>query len=482
MNMLIDGQRVAGTGDAYDIIDPATEEPIASVPFASASQVDEAITAAGEAFPEWRSRSQDERSARLRSVAAGIRHRTKELANALTRETGRARTRNLFYVEYSARVFDQYAELARVHGGRIAPANESGQLSLVMRVPYGVVTALVPWNYPLTLLGFKAAPALAVGNTLVIKPAPETTLTTLLLADIFAEHLPPGVVNVVTGGAEVGEALVENDGVHLVAFTGSTGTGQRIGATCGRLTKPARLELSGKDPAIVFPDVAPQDAAAGVAWAAFLNAGQVCTSTERVYVHEDVYDEFTDRVVSLAAALRVGDPFDSKTQIGPMRSDSGRQRVLAQLAEATGAGAEVLVGGEPLAGPGFFLRPTVVTGANHDMALMREETFGPVLPIVRFSEDDEAFELAADTYFGLGASIYTRDPARVRRAYEEMAVGNVWINDPVVDNLGAPFGGMRGSGDARELGSEALESFTAPRHVHWNMDLDIKPWWYQEEG
>jgi len=477
----IDGQRVTGSGDAFEIIDPATEQLIDSVPAASTAQIDDAVAAAGAAFPAWHSRSQDERSTMLRSVASAIRDRSNELADALTQETGRARARNLFYVEYTARVFDQYAELARVQGGRVAPANEPGQLSLVLRVPYGVVAALVPWNYPLTLLGFKAAPALAVGNTLVIKPAPETTLTTLLLADVFTEQLPAGVVNVIAGGAEVGAGLVEHDGVHLVAFTGSTATGRHIGAACGGLVKPARLELSGKDPAIVFPDVNPRDAAVGVAWAAFLNAGQVCTSTERAYVHEDVYEEFTERVVSLAASLRVGDPFDPKTQIGPMRSERGRRRVLEQLASANDAGAEILVGGEPLAGPGFFLRPTVVSGVDHEMSLMRDETFGPVLPVVPFSDEDEAFRLAADTYYGLGASIYTRDPTRVRRAYEEMTVGNVWINDPVVDNLGAPFGGMRGSGDARELGTEALDSFTATRHVHWNIDLEIKPWWYQEE-
>ncbi len=479
--LLIDGRFVEGSGEYFDILDPATEKVYAAIRSAEPEQVDEAVAAAAAAFEGWRSASQEDRSAALRAVAGAIRDRADEIADVVTHETGRARTRNVFYVEYTARVFEQYAELARVHGGRVAPSNEAGQLSLVLRVPYGVVAALVPWNYPLTLLAFKAAPALATGNAVVIKPAPETTATTLLLGEILDKHLPAGVVNVVAGGGGVGACLVEHPGVHLVAFTGSTETGKDIGSVCGRLAKPVRLELSGKDPAVVFPDVDVEAAAHGVAWAAFLNAGQVCTSTERAYVHADVYDRFVERVTTLAAALRVGNPFDAQTQVGPMQSEQGRQRVLDQLGAAIADGAKILYGGDPLAEPGYYLRPTVLTNVDHSMDVMREETFGPVLPIMPFTDDDEAFRLAGDTYYGLGASFYTRDPSRVRRAYEEMAVGTVWINDPVVDNLGAPFGGMRGSGDARELGVEALASFTSPRHVHWNIDLEIKPWWYREE-
>jgi betaine-aldehyde dehydrogenase len=231
----------------------------------------------------------------------------------------------------------------------------------------------------------------------------------------------------------------------------------------------------------VFGDVAVAVAAQAVAWAAFLNAGQVCTSTERVYVARAVYDEFVERASHLAASLRVGDPMDEKTQIGPMRSERGRRRVLDQLAAAEAAGAHVLAGGEALPGQGFFLRPTVVVDVDHSMELMSAETFGPVMPVMPFDTDDEAFALAADTPYGLGASLYTHDAERVRRAYEELRVGTLWVNDPVVDNPAAPFGGMRASGNARELGLEGLDAFTDTRHVHWNLSLREKSWWYPFE-
>jgi betaine-aldehyde dehydrogenase len=215
-----------------------------------------------------------------------------------------------------------------------------------------------------------------------------------------------------------------------------------------------------------------------VAWASFLNAGQVCTSTERVYVHESIHDRFVDEVVRVTESIRVGDPFDASTQIGPMRSDGRRRKVVGEIEAAVSAGATVAIGGSPIDGPGYFMQPTVLTGVDHEMGVMRDETFGPVLPIMPFSIDDEAFTLAADTPYGLGASVYTETPARVERAYRELDVGTLWVNDPLVDNLAAPFGGNRASGDARELGIEALESFTTARHVHWNLALEPKPWWF----
>lgn len=470
-----------GAGPSTDLYDPATGDVLVSWPESSLDQVDQAVRSAHAAFPTWRDAAQDTRSASLRAIATGIEAASEELAEALTRETGRPLTRNRLYVEMAAAVFRQYAELARVDGGRIAPSNDPGQLSLVKRVPFGVVAALIPFNYPLLLLAFKVAPALATGNTVVIKPAPDTPVSLQVLAGIFAGVLPAGVVNTVRGGAEVGEALVADPTVDLVAFTGSTAVGRRIAQVCADNGTATHLELGGKDPAIVFADANPELAAEAVVWAAFLNAGQVCTSTERAYVHRSIYDRFVDRAVRLAEKLRVGDPFDAATQIGPMRTERGRSRVAAQVAAAAEAGAEVLVGGSPLDRPGYYFAPTVVVGVDHGMDLMRTETFGPVLPIMSFEDEDEALALAADTPYGLGASIYTQTSRLVERAYRELQVGNVWVNDPVVDNLAAPFGGMRASGTARELGPEALDSFTRPRHVHWNLDLVRKNWWFREE-
>jgi len=207
----------------------------------------------------------------------------------------------------------------------------------------------------------------------------------------------------------------------------------------------------------------------------------VCTSTERVYVHRSRYQEFLEHAVKLTGAIRLGDPFEETTQVGPMRSDGRRRQIIEKVDEAVTQGAEVLAGGHAIDGPGFFMQPTVLAGVNHQMALMRDETFGPVMPVMPFDDDDTVFRLAADTPYGLGASVYTSSPARVERAYRELRVGTVWVNDPVVDNLAAPFGGVRASGDARELGVEALDSFTTARHVHWNLELVRKPWWFREE-
>jgi betaine-aldehyde dehydrogenase len=481
-HLLIDGGLVAGQGPTFQVVDPASGRVHAELAASDEGQLTAATAAAARAQHGWQALAQPERSRLLRAVADGIESKRDALASALTHETGRPLTRNHLYVDMARDLFRQYAELARTLGGRIAPSNDPGQLSLVLRAPYGVVGCLVPWNYPLLLLVFKVAPALAVGNTVVIKPASETPLSLQVLAEVFAEHLPRGVVNTVMGpGATIGEGLVTDPLVDLVAFTGSTEVGRRLAALCADLVKPSHLELGGKDPAIVFDDVDPAIAAEGVVWASFLNAGQVCTSTERVYVHRSIYDDFLDRAVKLSNGIRVGDPFDEKTQVGPMRSEARRGQVIDVVDAAVRAGAEVLAGGHAIDRPGFFMQPTVVAGVDQDMEVMREETFGPVMPVMPFEDDDMAFGLAADTPYGLGASVYTSNPARVERAYRELRVGTIWVNDPVVDNLAAPFGGVRASGDARELGVEALDSFTTARHVHWNLELVSKPWWFREE-
>jgi len=480
--LLIAGNAIPGEGAPIAIVDPATGNEVARVAAASPAQVATAAAAAAGAFPAWRDAGQDVRSGALRAIAAEIAARREELARSLTLDTGRPHTRNLLYVDFAATVFRQYAELARQLGGRFVPSNEPGQLSITARVPVGVVACLVPWNYPLDLLAFKAAPALAVGNTIVVKGAEETTLTTLAVGEIIARHVPDGVVNVLAGGREVGELLVADLSVDMVAFTGSTAAGRAIGETCGRLLKRTHLELGGKDPALVFPDVPAGTAAQGVVWAAMLNAGQVCTSTERAYVHRDVFDEFVDHAVELVRGLHVGDPMDPGTHVGPMRTEAGRRKVLAHLADAVDRGATILVGGEALDRPGFFMAPTVVVDVDHTMTLMREETFGPVLPIMPVDDADEAFRLAADTPYGLGASLYTKDAAIVERALRELPVGGIWVNDPVVDNPAGLLAGIRESGNGRELGVEGLHAFTNVRHVHWHVDLQVKSWWFPYEG
>ena len=478
-HLLIDGRLVVGEGADFGVTDPSTGRLHASLHASSEDQLRAATDAARRAQPGWQALAQPDRSRALRRVAEGIRDNDERLAEALTRETGRPLTRNRLYVDMAVDLFHMYAELSRALGGRVAPSNDPGQLSLVLRAPYGVVGCLIPWNYPLLLMVFKVAPALAAGNTVVIKPASETPLSLMVLSDVFAQALPAGVANTVLGpGPVMGEGLIRDASVDMVAFTGSTEVGRRLGVLCAEANKPSHLELGGKDPAIIFADADPEVAAKGVVWASFLNAGQVCTSTERVYVHESIYDEFVATVVEVTDGVVVGDPFDESTQVGPMRSDGRRRKVVGEVEAAVSRGARVMAGGSPVDGPGFFMEPTVLVDVDHGMSVMSEETFGPVLPIMAFGSDDEAFALASDTPYGLGASIYTETPERVERAYRELNVGTVWVNDPVVDNLAAPFGGNRASGDARELGVEALESFTTARHVHWNLALRPKPWWF----
>jgi betaine-aldehyde dehydrogenase len=344
----------------------------------------------------------------------------------------------------------------------------------------GVVGCIVPWNYPLLLLAWKVAPALAAGNTVVCKPSELTPLSTLALADCF-ESFPPGVVNILAGAGEVGEAIVRDERVDCVAFTGSVGTGKRIASICAERIARINLELGGKDPFIVCEDVAGQVeiAAKGGAWAAFLNAGQVCTSAERFYVLEPVFDDFVSAFVDYTESLRVGDPLDPETDIGPLVSARQREKVAAQVDGAVEAGAKLLTGGNGAAnGKGHFYAPAVVTGAPAETELLREETFGPVAPLVPVKSLDEAIELANSTRFGLGCNVYTKDLDSILRCMREIKAGTIWFNDPLTDNDAGPFGGMKQSGLGRELGQEGLEAFQETKHVHIETQITLKEWWY----
>jgi betaine-aldehyde dehydrogenase len=476
--MLVGGEAVDGAGAPGPVTNPATEELLAEVGAATTAQVDEAVGAAGKAARSWRRTPAGERGELLHGVAAWLKAHAGELARVLTLEGGKPLIENVDEVGWTANAFSYYAELGRHERGRVIPSVEDGQLALVLKEPVGVVAAIVPWNYPLLLLAWKVAPALAAGNTVVIKPSPYTPLSTLMLADAFADF-PPGVVNVVTGGAEVGEALVVHDQVEMVAFTGSLATGRRIGMLCADRVKRTHLELGGKDAFIVCDDVDLEVTAAGAAWAAYLNAGQVCTSAERFYVLDRVYDEFVERMVAETSKLRLGDPLEPTTDIGPMVAETQRARVEDQLAAARSAGAKLLVGGDRGGFErGWYLRPAVVVDADESSALLTEETFGPVAPVVRVSSLDEAIDRANALPYGLGACVATQRLDNAMRCMEELRAGTVWINDPLTDNDAGPFGGMKRSGNARELGPEGLESFRETKHVHLDVKAERKPWWY----
>jgi betaine-aldehyde dehydrogenase len=383
-------------------------------------------------------------------------------------------------VEWCAAVFDYYGELARDLAGKVIAPVARHQVNFVRKEPYGVVVAIVPWNYPLLLLTWKIAPALAAGNTVVIKPSEETPLSTLMLAEDLA-LFGKGVVNIVTGfGPEVGEALVTHHDTSLVAFTGSIATGKLIAVAAAPHLKKLNLELGGNDPFIVCDDVDIDVAARGAAWAAFLNMGQVCTSGERFYVFESVYDEFVKRFVKIARGLRLGNPLGPDIDCGPLIRESHRVQIERKIDEAVTAGARVLCGGRrpPRLKKGFFFEPTVLTGVTQEMSIMRSETFGPIAPIVPVKGIEEAVRCADDSEYGLGANIYTNNLEYAMYAMENIHAGTFWINDPLTDNDAGPFGGMRQSGMGRELGIEGLDAFREPKHVHLDYRIETKPYWY----
>ncbi len=480
--LLIGGRSVAGAGGPLTVENPYTEETIATVGGASVEQTDAAISAAREAWRSWGTMPAGERCELLHEVARRLREQRDELAALMTAEVGKPLIENSDEIDWCAAAFDYYAEIGRDSAGRVIPPIESSQLALVVKDPLGVVGCIVPWNYPLLLLTWKVAPALAAGNTVVCKPSELTPLSTLALAPLF-DHLPAGVVNLLAGAAETGAALTADERVDCIAFTGSVATGKRVAIACAERVARVNLEMGGKDPFIVCSDVASADdleiAARGGAWAAYLNAGQVCTSAERFYVMDDIYDDYVNAFVDHTRTLVLGDPTESGTDLGPMISAAQREKVVVQVEAAVAAGAELLVGGDNGGQEqGHFYAPAVVTGAPAETALLREETFGPVAPIVPVKSLDQAIELANGTEFGLGANVYTRDLANAVKCMRELRAGTVWINDPLTDNDAGPFGGFKQSGLGRELGREGLEAFQETKHVHMETKIERKEWWY----
>jgi len=479
----INNQLVDGSGGTRHVIDPATEKAFGEVTWGETADAERAIQAAKKAFETWRKVPVPERTAMLHETARRFRANLEDIATELTYETGRTIYKNRGYVEWSAQCFDYYAELSRDSRGRVIPSPEDGQLSLVLKVPIGVVAAIVPWNYPLLLLAWKLAPALAAGNTVVVKPASYTPWTTLGFDKIF-DHLPPGVLNLVTGsGGSVGDYLVTHPDVSMVAFTGSTEVGQHIMRQAAEDIKHLHLELGGKDPLIVCDDADLHAAARASVWGGFLNAGQVCTSVERVYVERPIYQPFLEQVIELTGKLVVGPGIDPESEVTPMIRPSERKGVDEQVQAAVKAGASLLTGGRipPDKPKGFYYEPTVLTDVTEDMAVMREETFGPVLPVVPVDDFEQALQRSNQSRYGLGATLFTNDPRKVRQYMDEIEAGNVWVNDPLIDNVAGPFGGFKRSGLGRELGHEGLEDFQETKHIHWEVEARAKPWWYPME-
>jgi betaine-aldehyde dehydrogenase len=473
----IDGAAVPGAGQRHDITDPATEIAIAHYADATADEVEAAVAAAARAQRQWWAMGALDRANALHRVAARLVEISATAGECLTREMGKPFRESNWEIGASASSFRYYAELARHDQGRVSGPVIAGQLQMTIKEPLGTVVSIVPFNFPVLLFGWQAAAALAAGNAVIVKPSELTSLTLLLVMEAFDE-LPRGLVQTLTGGAETGRRLVEHANTHAIAFTGSVPAAQAVAAAAGRRFKPVLIEASGNDPFIVMPSAPVAVAAKGAAFAAFLNCGQVCTSAERFYVHASVYDQFVETLVSEASALRVGGGLD-RIDIGPLAAARERDRVERIVARAVEQGARVRCGGRrpPHLAKGWFYEPTVLE-VTHAMDIMHGECFGPLAPVCKVRDLDEAIALANDSQLGLGANIYTNDLSEAMRAVDEIESGIVWVNTPLNDNDCVPFGGRKLTGMGRELGAEGLEQFRRSKMVMLAPRAEADPEWF----
>ncbi len=463
--------------NTLQVINPATGESIEEIETTSHEELDAIAEKARQAFEEWRGFAGLDRAGIFHEISRSLMDHQEELAEILTLEGGKPYIENSDEVEWTAACFDYYGEIARDSIGYLPAPIEPQQLALVIKEPIGTVACIVPWNFPLLLAAWKVAPALAAGNAVILKPSEETPLATRRMAELM-EGLPEGLLQLVYGTGDVGDALVRHPGVDMVAFTGSQETGRKVGTVAaGRLIR-ANLELGGKDPFIICDDVDVEIAAEGAVWAACLNAGQVCTASERFYVERGIANDFVEASKAFIESLNLGDPMDRSTDLGPMINAGGREKVERHVGEALDKGAKLVTGGERWGERGFFYKPTVLTSVEPSMKILGEETFGPVVPIVEVNSLDEAIEQANAVPFGLGANVYTRDFEKMLKCMREIRAGTVWINDPLTDNDAAPFGGQKGSGLGRELGREGLEAFQESKHIHIDPKVERKEWWY----
>ena len=481
--LFIGGEFVdAADGGVIETLNPHDNSRLAGVAEARAADIDRAVAAASKAFPAWRNMAAADRGRLLLRLADAIESHADELARVESLDTGHPiRDALALDVPRTAATFRYFGGMADKLQGSVVPV-EQGFLNYVLREPIGVVGQIVPWNFPIMFTSWKMGPALAAGNCVVLKPAELTPLSSLKIAELMREvGFPPGVVNIVPGyGAVAGQRLAEHPGVQKIAFTGSTATGRKIvEASAGNL-KRVQLELGGKGANIVFDDADLPAAIGGSAFAIFHNQGQACIAGSRLLLHEKIADRFLDGFLKLASSIRIGDPLDPATEMGPLTSMMHRDRVLSYCKIARDEGGEILLGGKAPVGAQFargcYVMPTVVRARPSDR-VCQEEVFGPFVTVTTFKDENEVIEIANSTVYGLGGGLWTRDLSRAHRVARSMISGMVWINCYKRANPGSPFGGVRGSGYGRDMGFEAITDYTSAKSIWVNVDANLPPFY-----
>jgi len=480
--MLVDGQwRAAAGGAAFESIDPYTGRAWARVPAASAQDVDAAVNAARRAFDSgpWASFLPAQRARCLRKLGELLEQQTEELANVQVLENGKLIREVLGQTRGLAAHCYYFAGIAETLHGNTVPLSVPDMFNYTVREPIGVVAAVTPWNSPLSLLFWKLCPALAAGNTMVVKPSEVTPVSTLVLAELFEQAgFPPGVVNVVTGDGRVGAALVNHPGVDKIAFTGSTAVGKAVAKAAAERLARVSLELGGKSPNIIFADADLPNAVNGVLAGIFAATGQTCLAGSRALVQADIMAAFSGALVEKARAIRIGDPLDPATEMGTVSCRMQYDKVMHYIDVARSEGAKLLCGGGHPVAPelkqGLFVEPTIFADVRSDMRIAREEVFGPVLCLIPFGDEDEAVRIANDTRFGLAAGVWTNDVKRAHRMTRRLRAGTVWVNTYRRTNYATPFGGMKESGLGRENGLEAIHEYTETKSVWIDTGAGIK--------
>ncbi len=459
---LINGEMIT-TGAMLDVVNPATEEVIGQVPSAGPAELDKAVAAARAAFKTWKNTSFEERQAACMAISGAIKENADELFRLLTSEQGKPHEQAKSEIYGAA---GMSAAQATLKLEEVINEDSEARLSRTRRVPVGVVGGIVPWNFPLMMAVQKIVPALMSGCTIVLKPSPFTPLTTLRVAELIADKVPAGTVNIITGEDSLGPLITGHPDIDKITFTGSTATGKKIMEGASNDLKRITLELGGNDASIVMPDADPKKVAEQLFWSSFSNAGQICIAAKRIYIHEDIYDELSAALAEYAKNVKVGDGSEQGTGVGPIQNKKQYERVLELIEDAKDKGYKFLTGGDTdPSGTGYFVPLTILDNPPEEARIVAEEQFGPVMPLMKFSSEDEVIQRANNSEYGLAGAVWTGNPEKGVEIAEQLETGTVWVNEFLHLSPFSPFGGHKQSGFGAEYGLDGLKEFTYPQVI-----------------